>query len=311
MPNLWFRFYSEFEDDPKVVMMPEAMQLRLVKVFCGRCKEATLTDRQRAFKWQITAAELAETKALFLAEGFIDENWKPLHWDKRQAPSDSSYERVKKYRDKRQSMGLSRGSAHLADPALYARDGRACIYCGGTKSLCIDHMYPVQLGGTDDSDNLGVACKSCNSGKQGRTPELAKMPILNKQAKQRYLRYVTVTLGNDNSDSHGLEERRVDKKRIDQSRGEASRANGNFKGELAPIDSIFLKGISSPRPSPFPTTVSGLVAGGYTFSNKSPCKDCGEEIAWWRSPKGASLPMNPDTAVMHMETCGKFVRSRA
>jgi hypothetical protein len=50
MANPWFRFYSEFEDDPKVLMMPEPMQLRLVKVFCSRSKEVVLTDAQRAFK---------------------------------------------------------------------------------------------------------------------------------------------------------------------------------------------------------------------------------------------------------------------
>lgn len=98
MPNLWFRFYSEFEDDPKVQMMPEAMQCRLVKVFCSRCKESRLTDAQRAFKWRISLGELAETKVLFLDQGFIDDQWNPIAWNRRQFLSDSSTERVRKHR---------------------------------------------------------------------------------------------------------------------------------------------------------------------------------------------------------------------
>jgi hypothetical protein len=90
--------YAEFEDDPKVQMLPEALQARLVKVFCTRCKEEKLTDMQRAFKWRISLEEVAETKKVFLANGFIDADWNVINWNKRQFLSDSSTERVRKYR---------------------------------------------------------------------------------------------------------------------------------------------------------------------------------------------------------------------
>ena len=44
----------------------------------------------------------------------------------------------------------------------------ACCYCGETTHLTIDHLIPRLLGGPDDSDNLVLACRSCNSSKQGR-----------------------------------------------------------------------------------------------------------------------------------------------
>ena len=101
MANPWFRLYSEFEDDPKVQMMSEADQRRLVMLFCQRCKEQKRTDSQQSFKWRVSLDELARTKAVFLANGFIDEDWNILNWDKRQFLSDSSTERVRRYRSAR------------------------------------------------------------------------------------------------------------------------------------------------------------------------------------------------------------------
>ena len=101
MANSWFRFYCEFANDPKVQMMSEAMQRRLVLLFCLRCEGKpieTYRETELAFKWRISMEDLAATKELFLAQGFIDGKWNPLNWNKRQFLSDSSTERVRKYR---------------------------------------------------------------------------------------------------------------------------------------------------------------------------------------------------------------------
>jgi hypothetical protein len=98
MANPWFRLYSEFADDPKVQMLSEAMQRRLIMLFCSRCKGETLHETERAFQWRVTETELAETKAIFLSKGFIDGDWNLLNWNKRQFLSDSSTDRVRRYR---------------------------------------------------------------------------------------------------------------------------------------------------------------------------------------------------------------------
>jgi hypothetical protein len=98
MANPWFRMYSEFADDPKVQIMPEAMQRRLLMLMCSKCKGETLHETELAFHWRISETELAETKAVFLKKEFIDEDWNLLNWDKRQFISDSSTDRVRKYR---------------------------------------------------------------------------------------------------------------------------------------------------------------------------------------------------------------------
>ena len=94
----WFRFYAEFEDDPKVQMLSEPMQRRLAMLFCQQCKGEKRTETQMAFKWRIAVAEVAETKIVFLESGFIDENWNLINWEKRQhlaggAVEDSSLRR--------------------------------------------------------------------------------------------------------------------------------------------------------------------------------------------------------------------------
>jgi hypothetical protein len=90
--------YHEWDSDPKVQSMTEAMQRRLAMLFCSRCKEETLQERDRAFHWRISMEELTETKAVFMEKGFIDGNWNPINWNNRQFLSDSSTDRVRRYR---------------------------------------------------------------------------------------------------------------------------------------------------------------------------------------------------------------------
>lgn len=61
--------------------------------------------------------------------------------------------------------------------AVYERDHFECRYCGSIRKLSIDHVVPRSQGGSDDEDNLVVACRSCNSRKGARTPEEAGMVL--------------------------------------------------------------------------------------------------------------------------------------
>jgi hypothetical protein len=103
MANPWFRLYSEFAHDPKIQMLPEAMQRRYVMLMCLRCSETleTLHETEIAFQLRLSEAELIETKQLFISKNFIDKQWNLLNWDKRQFVSDSSTTRVRKHRDKK------------------------------------------------------------------------------------------------------------------------------------------------------------------------------------------------------------------
>lgn len=105
MANTWFRMYSEFATDAKVQSMSEAMQRRLMMLFCLRCSDVTVTlsDEELAFQLRISDEDLASTKALFLKKGFIDDTWEITNWDKRQFASDSSAERTAAYRARKKA----------------------------------------------------------------------------------------------------------------------------------------------------------------------------------------------------------------
>ena len=107
MANPWFRLYAEFATDPKVQMLPEKMQRRLIMVLCARCCNVleTLHETELAFYMRVTEEELAETKQIFIDKKFIDENWNLLNWDKRQFASDSSTARVARHREKKKQEG--------------------------------------------------------------------------------------------------------------------------------------------------------------------------------------------------------------
>lgn len=52
---------------------------------------------------------------------------------------------------------------------VHERDQYLCAYCGtGEGPFDIDHIHPVSKGGTDDLDNLCLACRSCNLAKSNK-----------------------------------------------------------------------------------------------------------------------------------------------
>ena len=54
--------------------------------------------------------------------------------------------------------------------AVYVRSGGRCHYCGVTLSVAtmtLDHVVPVNRGGTTCLDNLVASCAPCNQEKGG------------------------------------------------------------------------------------------------------------------------------------------------
>lgn len=81
---------------------------------------------------------------------------------------------------------------------VFSRDGFMCGYCGEKKhadDLTFDHVVPVIQGGKKSWTNIITACEPCNSRKEGRTPEQAKMKLLRKPKQPIWAQCVTVTIG--------------------------------------------------------------------------------------------------------------------
>lgn len=102
-PAKWFRLYAEFATDPKVQMLSEQDQRRLLMLFCLRCSngDVTLQCNAVAFQLRISNSEWAETRANLIAQNLINEDNKPVAWEKRQFDSDTSAERVRKHREEK------------------------------------------------------------------------------------------------------------------------------------------------------------------------------------------------------------------
>ena len=72
---------------------------------------------------------------------------------------------------------------------IFRRDGGYCQYCGKTfarQELTIDHVVPKSKGGTSTWENVVCCCGKCNRKKGGRTPEEARMKLLNKPVKPKW-----------------------------------------------------------------------------------------------------------------------------
>jgi hypothetical protein len=62
---------------------------------------------------------------------------------------------------------------------IWERSRGMCWYCGSDtvsspeamSQASIDHQIPVALGGTDDLENLVLACRECNSEKGAKTAD--------------------------------------------------------------------------------------------------------------------------------------------
>lgn len=66
---------------------------------------------------------------------------------------------------------------------IFKRDKFTCQYCGKKytrKELTTDHVLPRSRSGPTNWLNVVTACKSCNTKKDNKTPEEARMPLLKK-----------------------------------------------------------------------------------------------------------------------------------
>lgn len=51
------------------------------------------------------------------------------------------------------------------------RDAYRCVKCGSHINLCVDHIHPWSLGGSNEPENLQTLCWICNSKKSNKVEE--------------------------------------------------------------------------------------------------------------------------------------------
>lgn len=103
----WFRMYTDFLNDPKMIALAFEDQRHFIGVLAlksdgaldqGCCPD--LLDRIVAQRLWIDHAIIRDVKKRLVSAGLIDAAWQPLAWERRQSRSDSSAERTRKYREK-------------------------------------------------------------------------------------------------------------------------------------------------------------------------------------------------------------------
>ena len=107
MANPWFRLYAEIANDPKVLVLTEALRWRYVALLCLRCNDQyeNTPDDEIALALRITEEEWQETKQAFIKRRLLEPDGSIHSWENRQFISDiqdpTAAERQKRYRDKK------------------------------------------------------------------------------------------------------------------------------------------------------------------------------------------------------------------
>ena len=101
----WFRMYTDFLNDPKMIALAFEDQRHFIGILALKSDgaldsvvEESLMDRIVAQRLWIDHGVIREVKRRLVTAGLIDTSWQPLAWDKRQFKSDSSKDRVAKFR---------------------------------------------------------------------------------------------------------------------------------------------------------------------------------------------------------------------
>lgn len=188
----WFRLYDDLLNNRKVQKLPPWLFRAWINLLCCASKAhergvlPSLEDC--AFLCRCSKNRMAVIVERLIDVGLLDRQadgqLRPHDWEEHQYEGDLSTERVRKHREKMAAIGEKPYERDKYRAEVFMRDGSACVYCGSTDRLCLDHVVPVTLGGWTKPDNLVTACKKCNSGKAGRTPEGAGLTFINEQAKQ-------------------------------------------------------------------------------------------------------------------------------
>lgn len=150
---------------------------------------------------------------------------------------------------------------------VYDRDGRECRYCYSSENLSIDHVVSRRNGGSDDTSNLVVACRKCNSRKGSRSLEEAGMQLLPSRIAEARAR---------------LSEARASAGRLG---GEASASTRRSKAQATGAAIAVAKpGLVLPLASPSPSVTSGNSESAGDSSSFQPSSK-GSEPSPAREPK--------------------------
>jgi len=168
----------------------------IITKFCGKCKEnlpASAFYKDKS-KWDGLASQCKACRKAYkeanreeIAE--YDKAYYEANHEKRKEQKRANYwvnrerekERSRTYRKANPEIRKAANHRHRARKrnaagthnsaqaqARFAVHGDSCIYCASTQDLQVEHLKPLNKGGSNWAANLEPACKSCNISKQDK-----------------------------------------------------------------------------------------------------------------------------------------------
>ena len=110
--STWFRLYNEVLDDPKAQMLPPEIFKHWINLLCLACRNDGKGHKvpDVSFALRLAFHETERVLKLLKEKCFMEcKNglWRPQNWDKRQYKSDTSTERVKRFRQRSKSVAVT------------------------------------------------------------------------------------------------------------------------------------------------------------------------------------------------------------
>lgn len=107
--NTWFRFYHDVTNDPKVQELPPRLFKAWVNVLCLTCRHGNAVPSIKDIAFGLRVSKRAATAIIdeLITAGLIEETpegFQPHNWLDRQFKSDSSTERVKRFREQQRNV---------------------------------------------------------------------------------------------------------------------------------------------------------------------------------------------------------------
>ncbi len=159
----------EFFTSQDIVELEPLARLLYIALWCEADKEGRLVWKPKTFKMRYLPGDKCDVESL--CDSLVDAGLVHLYGDGfAYIPSFVRHQHI----NPRESVStlpipedypasLPKKVTGTVRSDVFERDGHACVRCGATEKLTLDHILPQSTGGPHIHENLRVMCRSCNS----------------------------------------------------------------------------------------------------------------------------------------------------
>lgn len=159
----------QFFTSEDIVALTPLARLLYIGLWCEADREGRMHWKPRTFKMRYLPAD--DCDAVVLADELVAAGLVVLYGDGlAYIPSFTTHQHV----NPRESVSTLPAPPGVTDAGpkkigktlralVIERDGGACVRCGSTDRIVLDHILPQSCGGPHVAENLRVLCKSCNA----------------------------------------------------------------------------------------------------------------------------------------------------